>query len=437
MLHHLNNQNYKPILSSEFNWSTWAIPKKEDGSVDFNKTITGQPLLDFVNKQLFPYLQDFKNLAKSSSTIEYKIGEIFSEVRNRIESGFTLRNILDQVDQLSFLENEDKNELSSLYEDKIKSMGNAGKDGGQYYTPRPLIRSIVKILSPKIGETIIDPAVGSAGFLCEAYNFLRKSKELTSQELETLKTRTLYGKEKKSLPYVIGIMNMILHDIETPNLIRSNTLSEKISDIEDKDRVDIVLANPPFGGGEQDHIKSNFPIVTGETAYLFLQHFIKVLKKGGRAGVVIKNSFLSNDDQASKSLRSQLLQECNLHTILDLPKVFGTTGVMTVVLFFNKGEPTKKIWYYQLNLDRNVGKNNPLNNNDLKEFIDMSKTQEESKNSWMVNIEDINNDTWDLTPNNPNRVEEVDNRTPVEIMAEIEELDAQAAQALKTIKELL
>ena len=234
------------------------------------------------------------------------------------------------------------------------------------------------------------------------------------------------------------IMNMILHGIEAPNIIHTNTLAENISDIQQKDRVDVVIANPPFGGKERAEIKQNFPIETSETAYLFLQHFIKMLKVGGRCGVVIKNTFLSNTDNASVALRKQLLEECNLFAVLDLPGgAFTGTGVKTVVLFFEKGRATDSIWYYQLNVGRNMGKTNPLNERDMAEFVEMAKTQELSDKSWLVDVATVNKDTWDLTVNNPNAVEEIDNRTPQEIIAEIEQLDVQAAQALQAIKELL
>ena len=177
-------------------------------------------------------------------------------------------------------------------------MGNAGRNGGEYYTPRPLIRAMVQVLNPKIGETIYDGAVGSAGFLCEAFDYLSKNKTLKTTDLKTLQERTFYGKEKKSLAYVIAIMNMILHGIEAPNIIHTNTLTENLADVQDKDRYDIVLANPPFGGKERKEVQDNFNIKTGETAFLFLQHFLKMLKPGGRAAVVIKNTFLSNTDNA-------------------------------------------------------------------------------------------------------------------------------------------
>jgi type I restriction enzyme M protein len=434
----LNGEAYTRIIDGEFKWDTWATPKTADGKLDHNAALTGDDLRDFVNQNLFPHLASFKRTADNPRSINYKIGEIFSELRNKLQSGYALRDVINKVDELKFLSNADKHELSSLYEDKIKNMGNAGRNGGEYYTPRPLIKSIVKVVSPKIGETVYDGAVGSAGFLCEAYDYMRSSKELSAAEYETLQNDTFYGKEKKSLAYVIGIMNMILHGVEAPNIIHTNTLAENISDIQQKDRVDVVLANPPFGGKEQTQIQQNFPIKTGETAYLFLQHFIKMLKVGGRCGVVIKNTFLSNTDNASIALRKQLLEECNLFAVLDLPGgAFIGTGVKTVVLFFEKGKATEKVWYYQLNAGRNMGKTNPLNEKDLAEFVEMAAPQKEGDDSWCIDVEKISKETWDLTVNNPNRVEEVDNRTPAEIIAEIELLDAQAADALQAIKELL
>ena len=435
----LSNKTYSQILSNEFSWETWAAPKKADGSLDYNAAKTADDLKDFVNTELFPYLKSFKSAANDANSLLYKIGQIFNELTNRIQSGYILRDVIDKVDELEFLSNEEKHELSSLYEDKIKNMGNAGRTGGQYYTPRPLIQAITQVVNPVIGDKVYDGAVGSAGFLCEAYSHILNSKELSATEFQQLQTSTLYGKEKKSLAYVIGTMNMILHGIESPNIIQDNTLAENILDIQDKDRVDVVLANPPFGGSERPEVQQNFPIATSETAYLFLQHFIKMLKVGGRGGIVIKNTFLSSDnDNASIALRKQLLEECNLYAILDLPGgTFTGAGVETVVLFFNKGTPTKNIWYYQLNVGRKMGKTKPLNQKDMAEFVELAKTHELSDNSWVVDVADINKDTYDLTVNNPNLVEEVDNRTPQEIIAEIEQLDIQAAQALQKIKKLL
>jgi type I restriction enzyme M protein len=328
--------------------------------------------------------------------------------------------------------------MSHLYEDKIKNMGNAGRNGGEYYTPRPLIRTIVKVISPEIGQTIYDGAAGSAGFLVEAFDYLKNSKSLSTKETEILQKKTFYGKEKKSLAYIIGTMNMILHGIEAPNIVHTNTLAENISDIQEKDRYDIILANPPFGGKERAEVQQNFPIKTGETASLFLQHFIKILRAGGKAGVVIKNTFLSNTDNATVSIRKQLLDSCNLHTILDLPGgTFTGAGVKTVVLFFEKGSSTKKVWFYQLNLGRNLGKTNPLNENDLADFIALQKTKADSENSWSIKVADIDQNTYDLSVKNPNRKEESILRDPKEILEEMRALDEESAEILNSIMELL
>ena len=427
-----------PILDKPYCWESWACPKDAVGKIDFNVALTGDDLRDFVNNQLFSYLSKFKFSTSEVDTLEYKIGEIFSEVTNKIQSGYNLREIIELVDTLKFQTSADKHEMSSLYEDKIKNMGNAGRNGGEYYTPRPLIKAMIRVVDPKIGQTIYDGAVGSAGFLCEAYTYLMQSKELIPSDIETLQKKTFFGKEKKSLAYIIGTMNMILHGIDAPNLMHTNTLGENISDIQEKDRYDIILANPPFGGKERAEVQQNFPIKTGETSYLFMQHFMKILRAGGSAGVVIKNTFLSNTDNASVALRKDLLENHNLHTILDCPAgTFQGAGVKTVVLFFKKGEPTKKIWYYQLKPGRNMGKTNPLNDKDLEEFTDLQKNFKNSDLSWSIDISKVSQKTWDLSVKNPNGNDEVIHRSPEEIIAGIELLDAENRTILNRIKELL
>jgi len=430
----LSGKSYNKIIDDEFQWNNWASPKLENGKIDHN-ALTGDDLADFVNIKLFPYLKKFK---VNANTIEYKIGEIFSELKNRIQSGYNLREVVNLIDELRFRTHAEKHEMSHLYEGKIKNMGNAGRNGGEYYTPRPLIKIIVKVVSPKIGNTIYDGAVGSAGFLVEAFEYLQKSKKLSTKDSETLQKNTFYGKEKKSLAYIIGIMNMILHGVEAPNIIHTNTLAENLADIQEKDRYDIILANPPFGGKERAEVQQNFRIKTGETAFLFLQHFIKILKAGGKAGIVIKNTFLSNTDNASVALRKELLSSCNLHTVLDLPSgTFTGAGVKTVVLFFEKGKATNETWFYQLNLDRNLGKTNPLNEQDLAEFVELQKTQAESENSWKINISEINQTTFDLSAKNPNIPEEAPLRSPKEILKEMAESDKESARALNSILDLL
>lgn len=433
----LSGKTYNPIISPEYRWVKWAAPKNKDGKLDHQIALTGDDLADFVNLKLFPYLKKFKTDATSADTIEYKIGEIFSELKNRIQSGYNLREVLNLIDELRFRTHSEKHEMSHLYESKIQNMGNAGRNGGEYYTPRPLIRTIVKVVSPQIGNKIYDGAVGSAGFLCEAFEYMKTTKSLTTKDTETLQKNSFYGKEKKALAYIIGTMNMILHGIEAPNIVHTNTLTENITDIQERDRYDIVLTNPPFGGKERAEVQQNFPIKTGETAFLFLQHFIKILKAGGKAGIVIKNTFLSNSDNASVSLRKLLLESCNLHTILDLPGgVFTGAGVKTVVLFFEKGTPTRKVWYYQLNLDRNLGKTNALSENDLANFVELSKTKANSENSWSWDATIVDTNSYDLSVKNPNKKEKSALRNPEQILAEIETLDEETIGILKSIKRL-
>ena len=438
----LEGRDHSPLLPEKFKWSTWAT----------DRDLTGPDLIDFVDTELFPHLEGFRQRAASPDTIEYKIGEIFSEIRNKFRSGYSLRDALDLIDELQFRSQQEKHELSDLDESRIKNMGNAGRNGGEYYTPRPLIRAMIAVTKPVIGDRIYDGACGSAGFLCEAFDYLRHgdSPHLKSQisnlnlspaDLQVLRTQTFYGREKKSLAYVIAIMNLILHGIEAPNIIHTNTLANHTQDVSEKDRYDLILANPPFGGKERKEVQQNFPIKTGETAFLFLQHFIRHLRPGGRAAIVIKNTFLSNSDNASVALRRELLESCNLHTILDCPGgTFQGAGVKTVVLFFEKGAPTRRTWFYQLTekkLGRRLGKTNPLNDNDLADFVEKQATFADSENSWSLDRADIPADTCDLSVKNPNTPEAAPLRAPADIIAEIRQLDQQAKTHLTTIEGIL
>jgi type I restriction enzyme M protein len=432
----LEGQEYKPILDAAYRWQTWAAPKK-DGAFDHNAALTGADLIDFVNGRLFPYLKKFHDTAEHADTLEYKIGEIFSEVINKFRSGYTLSDALEIVDGLSFNSQRDKHELSDLYETRIKRMGNAGRNGGEYYTPRPLIRAMVKVSDPKIGETIYDGACGSAGFLCEAWEYMRRD-DLSASQWDQLQRRTFFGQEKKSLAYVIGVMNMVLHGIDAPSIRHTNTLTENVMDIAERDRHDIVLANPPFGGGERKEVQHNFPIKSGETAYLFLQHFMRKLRAGGRGAIVIKNTFLSNTDNASVALRKELLTTCNLHTVLDCPGgTFQGAGVKTVVLFFEKGAKTRKTWYYQLDPGRSLGKTNPLNDDDLAEFVNLQPKKADSEQSWTVQAADIDPEMWNLAVKNPNAPEEAPLREPEQIIKDILARDVETAKILEDIRGML
>lgn len=432
----LEGKTYVPILTRPYRWQDWAAPKTVDGKPDPNAP-TGSDLIEFVNGKLVPHLKSFKDSSVQAHSLQYKIGEIFSEVANRFRSGYTLRDVLQIVDTLSFGSSEAKHELSDLYETRIKRMGNAGRNGGEYYTPRPLIRAMIQVVQPQIGETIYDGACGSAGFLCEAWEHMRRD-DLSAKDWDTLQRKTFYGQEKKSLAYVLGVMNMILHGIDAPNIRHTNTLSENVMDIQQKDRHDIVLANPPFGGGERPEVQHNFPIRSSETAYLFLQHFIRKLKAGGRGAVVIKNTFLSNTDNASVELRRELLATCNLHTVLDCPSgTFQGAGVKTVVLFFEKGAPTRQTWYYQLDPGRSLGKTNPLNDADLAEFVALQKSKAGGEQSWTVDVADVDAATCDLSVKNPHTPEAAPQRTPQQIIDDMLARDAETATLLAQVRGML
>lgn len=432
----LEGRDYTPLLDAPYRWGAWAAPKTADDQQDPNAR-TGKDLIEFVNGELFPYLTSFRESSDNPDSLEYKIGEIFAEIANRFRSGYTLRDVLQIIDTLDFGSSKAKHELSDLYETRIKRMGNAGRNGGEYYTPRPLIRAMIKVVQPQVGETIYDGACGSAGFLCEAFDYLRRD-DLSATQWNTLQTRTFYGQEKKSLAYVLGVMNLILHGVDAPNIRHTNTLAENLMDIQQADRHDIVLANPPFGGGERKEVQQNFPIKSGETAYLFLQHFIRKLKAGGRGAVVIKNTFLSNTDNASIELRKELLSSCNLHTVLDCPSgTFQGAGVKTVVLFFDKGAPARKVWYYQLDPGRSLGKTNPLNDADLADFVALQVSKADSAKSWSLDVESIDPASWDLSVKNPNAPEAEALRSPEQIIADMLARDAETAALLEEVRELL
>lgn len=428
----LEGKQYKRIITGFNRWSQWAAPKTADGKIDVINAMTGNDLVEFVDNKLFPFLKSLKTTAASTNSLEFKIGEIFDELHNKIKSGFNLREVINMIDELHFESADDKHEMTVLYESNIQRMGNAGRNGGEYYTPRPLIRSIVKVVDPKIGETVYDPACGSAGFLCEAFNYMEEKIGSTTDN-DILQHSTFYGIEKKPLPYIIATMNMIFHGVSAPNIIKANTLAINLTQIQEKDRKNVILANPPFGGNERGEVLQNFEIRSSETAYMFMQHFVKMLKANGRAGIVIKNTFLSNGDAAA--IRKMLLETCNLHTVLDLPSgVFTGAGVKTVVLFFTKGMPTEKVWYYQI--DKHFTKTNPMTEKDLEEFLALQKTKEESEHSWLLDVSTLGDD-YDLSVKNPNKVEEVDERTPSEILDSIFELESENMDIINALQEAL
>lgn len=402
----MTGKPYEPALPKKLRWSTWAYPTDENGVFDFDRALKGDDLILFVQHTLFPGLRKLKEEATGTDSIQYRIGAIFEQLNCRFLDGYLLREVIDLIEPLKFQTETDRHEMSVAYESRLGEMGNAGRDGGQYYTPRPLIRVMIRLLDPKVGEKFDDGACGSGGFLCEAYNYMRDNNRNDPKAYNILQHKTFSGGEVKPLAYVTAQMNCILHGLETPNITFGDTLANKIADFTDKDRVNVIGANPPFGAGANKINSQNFTISTSETALMFMEYFMAKLKKGGRAAIVMKHTFMSNDEAAYVAIRRMLLQKCQLNWVLDLPQKIFTAGVHTVVLFFTKDGPTTKpIRYYQLDLNgETIGKTRPLREKDLSEFEQLYqglKRIEDVESAWTVNPEEINQDTCLLTAVNP------------------------------------
>lgn len=304
----LDGKDYKSILQEKFSWSVWAAPKK-NGKLDVKNALSGSDLLEFVNKELFPYLKNFKNNDDFKS-IEYKIGGIFEFIDNRIANGHTLREVINIIDEISFNKEDEVFALGEVYEKLLKDMGSDGGNSGEFYTPRPLIRAMVEVIDPKAKERIYDPACGSCGFLVESFLHIlyedrnkNKKANLSVEELEFLQNDALFGKEKTPLSYAMGVMNMILHEVKSPNIIKTNTLNKKITDITQSEKYEVILANPPFGGKEKEQIQENFPIKSNATELLFLQHILKSLKNNGRCAIIVPEGVLFQNSNAFVSVK--------------------------------------------------------------------------------------------------------------------------------------
>ena len=436
----LSGHDYKPVLDEAHRWASWACPKKSDGRLDLQKVHTGDDLRKDVNDKLFPYLKSFRtSINADPSSFSYKIGAIFEYLDNKIASGHTLREVLDIIDTLNFQKEDELFELSQVYERLLQNMGDAGGYAGEFYTPRAVIRAIVKAVDPQPGQTIYDAAAGSCGFLVEAFEHLKKKrKKLSTTQWEHIQRDTFFGFEKTSLAYVMGMMNMILHGIELPNLYRQNTLTQNIRDIQEKDRYDIILANPPFGGKEKTQIQQNFPIQSNATELLFLQHFLKSLKSGGKAAIVVPEGVLFQSNTAFTQVKAEMLEHFNLHTILSLPAgVFlPYSGVKTNVLFFDRSGGTTEIWYFECEPKEKLTKNKPITDNHLAEFVELYKDRLTTDHSWIVPITELKKD-YDLSAKNPSKQNDVDHLAPLKILQKIHKKNAEVSVLLSEIETLL
>lgn len=434
---------YNYVLDEKYRWHKWAV-LKVDGKKDLINSKSGDDLLDFVNKELFPYLKGFKNITEDPKSIKYKIGAIFEFLDNRIANGHTLREVLDIIDAMDFHSQSDLFQLSIIYEKLLKDMGSDGGNSGEFYTPRPLIKVMTDVVNPQIGQSVYDPAVGSCGFLIEAYNHIRyidakenKQRELSTEQLKFLSEDTFFGNEKTPLSYVMGVMNMILHGVESPNISKTNTLTRDIRGLEEKDRYDCILANPPFGGKEKEQIQQNFPIKSNATELLFLQHMMNSLKLNGRCGVVIPEGVLFQTNNAFQSVKKELLERFNVHTILSLPiGVFlPYSAVKTNVVFFDRAGSTSDIYYYEVNPPYKLTKNKPIIYDHFAEFLSVWGDRTITENSWLVNVNDIKD--YDISAKNPNRNETIEHKSPIELVENIKLNNAQINDLMDEIEVIL
>lgn len=432
----LIGEDYHFVLSPQYRWHTWAAPKDAQGKLDIINADSGDDLLEFVNKSLFPYLKSFKSADEDPKSLKYKIGAIFEFLDNRIASGHTLRDVINEIDALNFNNKADLYQLSQVYENLLKEMGSDGGNSGEFYTPRPLVKAMVDVVNPQAGETVYDPASGTCGFLIDAYEHMYH-KDLSTTQLKFLNEDTFFGKEKTPLSYVMGVMNMILHGVTSPNITKANTLVKDIRSLEEKDRYDVVLANPPFGGKEKSTIQANFPVKSNATELLFLQHIYKSLKQGGRCGVVIPEGVLFQTNNAFKSVKKELLENYNVHTIVSLPAgVFlPYSGVKTNVIFFDREGATTDIFYYEINPPYKLTKNKPIQFEHFDDFLQIWKARTPSENSWIVKVEDIKD--YDISAKNPNKIETIEHKHPTQLVDEIIATNQQINTLMTEVKAIL
>lgn len=424
----LDGKEYIYLLDEKYRWKNWVNLQ--------NWMISWDDLKDFVNKELFPYLKKFRNINEDYHSIKYKVWEIFHFIDNRIESGHTLREIINIIDDLNFQKQEDLFELSHIYEDLLKWMWNDWGNSGEFYTPRSIIKIMVDSVDPKIWQTVYDPATWSCWFLIEAFNHMN-AQEKNDKQLEFLQKNTFFWNEKTGLAYIMWVMNLILHWISNPNITKRNTLTADIRQIQEKDRYDIILANPPFGWKEKDIIQQNFPIKTNATEMLFLQHIMKNMKLWGKAAIIIPEWVLFNTNNSFQDIKKIMLEDFNIHSIISLPAwVFlPYSWVKTNVIFFNREWATKDIWYYEINLDRKLTKNKPINYEEIKHIPELLHKRELWDNSWIVKVEDIKD--YDISAKNPNKKDEDVIRTPNEIFEDLSKNDKKISELLGELEMIL
>jgi len=424
------NEGYQSPLPEEIRWRNWA---------DDPEGITGEELLDFINNKLFKTLKNLK-LDEKSDQRGYIVKQVFEDAYNYMKNGILIRQVINKINEIDFTSAEDRHLFNDIYETLLRELQSAGS-AGEFYTPRALTQFIVDMINPKLGDIVLDPACGTGGFLISTLNHLKK--EIKSVEDQKILEKTLRGMEKKPLPHLLCMTNMILHDIELPNIKHDNSLTRPIIDYTDKDKVNVVVTNPPFGGAEEEGIENNFPaeVRTRETADLFIVLIMKLLRDGGKCGIVLPNGFLCGEGIKIK-IKEKLLSEFNLHTIIRFDNsVFKPYAqIETNILFFEKGKPTKEIWYFEHPLPegyKGYTKTKPMR---LEEF-NLEKKWWNNRNDsdfkqfcWKVSIKEIKNKNFSLDFKNPNKLKISNNKSSKELISEILNLTQKNFEALNKLK---
>ena len=443
----LSGDKCRPMIEAPYRWRDWATD--ETG-------MTGDELISFVNSEeavrpdgergpgLFAYLRGLRGEAKGGDRRNV-IATVFRGTINRMLNGYLLRDVINKVNNLDFSSTDEIHTLGHLYESMLKEMRDAAGDSGEFYTPRPVVRFMVEVMDPQLGESILDPACGTGGFLVEAYSHLEKLCD-TVEDREILQQGSIFGGEAKPLPYLMAQMNLLLHGLDAPKIDPGNSLRFPLREMGDKDRVDVILTNPPFGGEEERGIQNNFPIdkQTSETALLFLQLIMRKLRrqpKPGRAGIVVPNGTLFAGGVAAR-IKEELLKEFNLHTVVRLPNgVFAPyTSIQTNLLFFDRSGPTKEIWYYEQPLPegrKNYTKTKPMRYEEFADCLAWWKDREENERAWKVSAGEILTNGCNLDVKNPHSKEELEHLPPAELVESILEKEQRIAKIMGEIQQTL
>ncbi len=445
----LAGKRYKSIIEPPYRWRDWAA--KEEG-------ITGDDLIAFINHDeakgpdgkrgagLFAYLRSLQS--SNGRDRRDVIAAVFRGLNNRMLNGYLLKDILNKVNGIHFTSSDEIHTIGYLYESMLKEMRDSAGDSGEFYTPRPVIKFMVSVMKPKLGETFLDPACGTGGFLVETFEHL-KSQCKRTEDFRKLQEESLYGIEAKSLPYLLCQMNLMLHGLEYPQIDPLNALRVPLNEIGDKERVDIILTNPPFGGEEEKGIQNNFPDDkrTSETALLFLQLIMRTLrrpvggKKPGRCGIVVPNGTLFGDGVCAR-IKEELLKDFNLHTIVRLPNgVFAPyTSIPTNLMFFDRRGPTKEIWYYEQLLSeerKSYTKTKPMQFEEFEDCIKWWDKRKENERAWKVKAEDIIANNYNLDIKNPNAKEDFEHLPPEELIEDIMKKEQRITEIMAEIRQIL